>query len=77
MKAPPLVFGGISPVVAYFKHSMIVLRSALLSSEGRIPTHCLTAAVVPYDNGQRRVELDDLHMLVVERPDATDSKLIK
>jgi len=26
MNAPPLLFGGKSPVVAYFKHSIIVLN---------------------------------------------------
>jgi hypothetical protein len=32
---------------------------------------------VPHDHGQGRVELDDLNMFVVKRPDPTDCELVQ
>lgn len=40
-------------------------------------TYCLSTTIMPDNDSQRRVELDDLDMLIVERPDTTNGKLVQ
>lgn len=67
MNAPPLLFGGRSPVVAYLRHSMIVssIRQRYADTE-KFPTHRLARAVIPYYESQRGVELNRFAPSVVE-----------
>ena len=67
MKAPPLLFGGRSPVVAYLRHSMIVSSTCQrYASIWNLPTHRLARAVIPYYESQGCVELDCFAPGVVE-----------
>ena len=67
MKAPPLLFGGKSPVVAYLRHSMIVLSICQpFDSTEEVPTHRLARAIIPYYESQRCGELDRFASGVVE-----------
>lgn len=70
MKAPPLLFGGRSPVVAYLRHSMIVwLIRQRWPSISKYHTYRLARAIVPYDKSQRCVELYRFTPGIVERSD--------
>lgn len=71
MNAPPLLFGGRSPVVAYLRHSMIVYKQSDQNLYPPLKTDCFSRAIVAYYECQRCVELDGLASGVVERPNAT------
>jgi hypothetical protein len=73
MKAPPLLFGGWSPVVAYLRHSMMVfaLSSVWSFCDFGARTHSLSRTIVTDDQGERCVELDGLATSIVK---GTDSK---
>lgn len=73
MKAPPLLLGGWSPVVAYLRHSIIVFIMVLV----RLPfvlskprTHSLSRTIVTYDQCERCVELYGLAASIVEGTDS-------
>ena len=84
MNAPPFVFGGMSPVVAYLRHSMMVCRGEkhmLVShqchprSASFPPADRLAAAVVTDNDSEGRVELDHVDLLVVKGADAPKGHL--
>jgi hypothetical protein len=68
MKAPPLLLGGSWPVVAYFKHSMMVcyrlVNLALRNQQGN--SYGFSRAVISNDESQRGVELNGFTAYVVE-----------
>ena len=58
MNAPPLLFGGKSPVVAYLRHSMIVYH--VLVFVDRLPivqTYCFSGSIMAYDKCQWGIKL--------------------
>lgn len=68
MKAPPLLFGGKSPVVAYLRHSMIVYKESDQKLYPCLKTNCFPRAIVPYYECQWCVKLNGLASGVVKRP---------
>ena len=75
MKAPPLLFGGRTPVVAYLRHSMIVWHS---SQQAHQPnwrhSYRLPRAIVADDQSQRSVKLDGLLADVVKGADSGEGQ---
>lgn len=72
-------------MVAYLRHSMMVYDRgryiAQLDRSCRLQTadcaHSLSCSIYSDDDCNRAVELDNIHALVIERPDATNGELVE